>query len=137
MCGITGAISFTTKGRFYLKFVEQANKTLSKRGPDAGNVLVKEDMAFGHRRLSIIDLSEDANQPMFDSSGRYIIVYNGEIFNYKTLRDDLKKQGVSFKTSSDTEVILELYKKYKHDFLNKLNGFFAFAIYDLQTHEAF
>jgi asparagine synthase (glutamine-hydrolysing) len=137
MCGITGAIALSEKGRLYFKYVEKANHMLEKRGPDYGNIVLHPDVALGHRRLSIIDLSPEGNQPMYDTSGRYVIVYNGEIFNYKSLREELRMENVIFKTSSDTEILLELYKKYGEGFLDKLNGFFAFAICDLLTGDTF
>jgi asparagine synthase (glutamine-hydrolysing) len=87
-------------------------------------------VVFGHRRLSILDLSELAAQPMIDGSGRYVITYNGEIYNYLEVRSELSQRGVSFRTRSDTEVILEAYKAWGTQCLGRLNGMFAFAVYD-------
>ena len=81
-----------------------------------------DNFGLAHNRLSIIDLSDKANQPMTDNSERYVITYNGEIFNYRELRNDLTKKDVIFKTNSDTEVLLEGYKKWR-DFFNKIRGF--------------
>jgi asparagine synthase (glutamine-hydrolysing) len=113
--------------------VENATAQLSLRGPDFGAVFCKERIGLGHRRLSIIDTSAVANQPMTDPSGRYVIVYNGEIFNYKELATKYltgKWNGPS--THSDTEVLLHLLINYKEDCLNWLSGFFVFAFYDLE-----
>lgn len=139
MCGIFSAISlsdpFNTKD--YNKFKE-ATDLVSYRGPDANGYRVfKTDenitgdafnLFFGHRRLSIIDLSDEGNQPM-ESNGNTII-YNGEIFNYLELRDELMNQNVIFKTNSDTEVILKIYEIYGSLGFKKLNGMWAFIIYD-------
>lgn len=130
MCGIAGIVCFDETGMGWMKNLNPATDILSKRGPDAGNFFYEKKVGLGHRRLSIIDVSEQANQPMFDNTGRYVIVFNGEIFNYRELKKELISQGATFTNQSDTEVILELYKKEKTNFLNKLNGFFAFAIYD-------
>ena len=137
MCGISGIYAFNEKGKRIFKYLEEANNSLILRGPDNGNIIYKDCIAFGHRRLSIIDLSTNANQPMFDSSGRFMIVFNGEIFNYQILRSQLEKLSVTFKTQSDTEVILELFKTYGENFLPLLNGFFAFAIHDLESKKTF
>lgn len=134
MCGIVGIIS---KNKEELHKIEVATQTLSKRGPDNQNVVVYEQLALGHARLSIIDTTELANQPFTDESGRYIIVFNGEIFNFLELKDDLIKQGTIFKTNSDTEVLLYLYITYGEKCLEKLNGFFAFAIFDKQNNSLF
>ncbi len=130
MCGITAAVSLKESGKIYLSKIDAATDVLARRGPDNGKTFVQENIALGHRRLSILDLSECANQPMFDSSGRYAIVFNGEIFNYRELKNGLVANGVTFKTQSDTEVILELYKQHGNTFLNQLNGFFAFVLFD-------
>jgi asparagine synthase (glutamine-hydrolysing) len=137
MCGINGIISKNDKGKSWFGFLSEANAELYKRGPDASGLYESASVCFGHRRLSIIDLSESANQPLRDSSGKYVIVFNGEIFNYNELRTELQNEGVHFNTSGDTEVILELYKKSGHDFLNRLNGFFSFAIHNTISGEVF
>lgn len=130
MCGITAVVAFNESGKFYLSRIAAATDVLQRRGPDNGRTLIQENMALGHRRLSILDLSECANQPMFDSTLRYVIVFNGEIFNYRELKNGLVAKGISFRTESDTEVILELYKQHGNSFLNRLNGFFAFILFD-------
>ena len=115
----------------------KATEVLQSRGPDNQGLFHNEFVGLGHRRLSIIDTSFEANQPMIDASGRYRIVYNGEIYNYRQLKQELEVEGVTFRTQSDTEVLLELYAKHKSGCLQHLNGFFAFAIYDQQEESIF
>ncbi len=130
MCGISGVIAFNDSGRNYLNNIRQAVTAMKTRGPDRDGVYFSDNVAFGHNRLSIIDVSEAASQPFSDSSGRYTIVFNGEFFNFKKYRDQLVSQGVSLKSNSDTEVLLNLYMAEGPACLNKINGFFAFAIHD-------
>jgi len=137
MCGIVGLIAKSEPGLNWLDHLPAATNALKLRGPDAQNFFREDRIGFGHCRLSIIDLSEAANQPMYDESNRYVIIYNGEIFNFKELRKSLEQQGASFKTNSDTEVLLLLYKNHGKEMLQFLNGFFAFAIYDRQEKSCF
>jgi len=137
MCGIVGLIAKNESGQQWMQHLHPATETLLLRGPDAQNFFEEEHIGFGHCRLSIIDLSETANQPMYDASNRYVIIYNGEIFNFKELRKNLEQDGVSFKTNSDTEVLLQLYMKHGMEMLQLLNGFFAFAIYDREKKIVF
>lgn len=130
MCGITGVFAFNLVGKFNKIHITAATMSLNRRGPDFQDIYTDEWVGLGHRRLSIIDTSEKANQPMWDHSQRYCIVFNGEIFNFRELRADLQKQGATFQSQSDTEVLLQLYIREKAACLNKLNGFFAFCIYD-------
>ncbi len=109
---------------------------ISHRGPDESGVFLDENIGIGSVRLSIIDLSS-GQQPMSDVSGRYWIVYNGEIFNYKELRTDLIKKGVRLKTTSDTEIVVQMYALYGAECLNQFNGQFAFCIWDRKTKEMF
>jgi asparagine synthase (glutamine-hydrolysing) len=102
---------------------------LQHRGPDGNGLFLKPGIALGHARLSIIDL-DGGDQPMHSESGRFTIVFNGEIYNYKELRSDLRASGVAFRTQSDTEVILCLYERHGSSCLEYLNGMFAFAIWD-------
>ncbi len=117
--------------------VTAATMALNKRGPDFQDVYTDEFVGLGHRRLSIIDTSAIANQPMWDVSKRFGIVFNGEIFNYRDLRKELEAAGVSFFSASDTEVLLNLFIREKENCLNKLNGFFSFCIYDRQEQTFF
>jgi asparagine synthase (glutamine-hydrolysing) len=130
MCGITGILSFNLVGKFNKIHVTAATMCLNKRGPDHQDVFIDEWVGLGHRRLSIIDTSAIAHQPMWDESGRYCIVFNGEIFNFAELRQRLEARGVSFRSHSDTEVLLKYYIAEKEKCLSVLNGFFAFCIYD-------
>jgi asparagine synthase (glutamine-hydrolysing) len=138
MCGITGIFAFNLVGKFNLVNVAAATKALEKRGPDNQDIYHDEFVGLGHRRLSIIDTSAVANQPMWDETKRYCIIYNGEIFNYLELKRELQQRGVtSFFSDSDTEVLLKLFILEREKCLNKLNGFFAFCIYDKDEHSFF
>jgi asparagine synthase (glutamine-hydrolysing) len=130
MCGITGIISSYNLSELEGKQVERAVAKIEKRGPDAEGIKSYGSSILGHRRLSIIDLNPASDQPMEDATGRYSIVFNGEIYNHKILKADLTAKGYVFKNESDTEVLLNGYDFYGTAFLNKLNGFFAFVIYD-------
>lgn len=131
MCGIVGYYQF--KEKQVPKKMAEAVQALNLRGPDAQKIQdFGERCSLGHARLSIIDTSHAADQPMFDSSGRYCIVFNGEIFNFKPLKNRLIAKGYQFLTQSDTEVLLNMYIDLGLDFIKELNGFFAFAIYDSQ-----
>ena len=132
MCGIAGYVSLNntvTQNK-----LRQATKLIHHRGPDAEGFYFSEDkiVGFAHRRLSVLDLSTSANQPMFSSNGRYCIVFNGEVYNFKELMLQLADKGASLKTTSDTEVILELFAQEGPACFAQMNGMFAFAIYDLQ-----
>ena len=127
VCGIAGVF-----GNSFAHRVDEllaAINLLAYRGPDGGGYWAEPPFAFGHRRLSIIDLNSGA-QPMADASGRYVITYNGEIYNYIELRSELEARGSKFQTQSDTEVILEAYRYYGVEAARKLVGMFAFAIAD-------
>jgi asparagine synthase (glutamine-hydrolysing) len=137
MCGITGIKAFNEVGRINMIHLAAATESLAKRGPDNQGLFYDHFVGLGHRRLSIIDVSESAHQPMSDASGRYQIVFNGEIFNYKQLRSGLQEKGVSFQTESDTEVLLQLYILFGKKALSHLNGFFAFAIFDVADGSLF
>lgn len=134
MCGIAGIIGLRDVQSAQGK-IDSMLRQLAHRGPDAEGCLVNDGVALGHRRLSIIDLSESANQPMSDPSGRYTIIYNGEIYNYREIKSKLK--DYSFLTESDTEVILASYIKYGPACLSDLNGMFALAIWDANERTLF
>lgn len=167
MCGFTGIISTNNKATIDFSLVDAMNQRIAHRGPDDWGIFLwnKEkdsiglkaqnksltklpflqkqeginhgNFALGHRRLAIQDLSELGHQPMSDETGRYWLVFNGEIFNFKKLKKDLLKQGVSFFSNSDSEVLLKGYIQYGKDVLNKLDGFYAFIIFDKQTQDVF
>ncbi|MCO5260552.1 MAG: asparagine synthase (glutamine-hydrolyzing) [Crocinitomicaceae bacterium] len=136
MCGITGYINL--KEPVSKDIIQQMTDTLTHRGPDGEGIYVNEqqNLAFGHRRLSFLDLSEQGAQPMKDSSTQVVITFNGEIYNFLDLREDLKN-SYSFKTNTDTEVILAAYKKWGIDCINHLKGMFAFALYDINLNKLF
>ncbi len=132
MCGIAGFIGFTNNA----ELAARANKIQQHRGPDNQTVWNDGYLAFAHQRLSIIDLSEAANQPQHKHN--LAIVFNGEIYNYKELQAKLiSEKQVAFKTSSDTEVVLEMFRNYGAESLNYLIGMFTFAIYNKDSHELF
>ncbi|MBL1280568.1 MAG: asparagine synthase (glutamine-hydrolyzing) [Fluviicola sp.] len=137
MCGIAGVLSLN-KGHVDSGIVSKMTDAIAHRGPDGFGIWKNEEQSIclGHRRLSIIDLSDKANQP-FHYKDRYSIVFNGEIYNYIELRDDLISKGYSFETESDTEVLIALYDLKKEGFLNDLDGMFAFAIWDKEKEELF
>lgn len=139
MCGITGFFAFNPNAKSTKAKILLSNQKLVLRGPDNGNIFSNEQVALGHRRLSIIDISDNASQPMFSKDKRYIIIFNGEIFNYKVLSKQYLKtfweeNGVA-QSNSDTEVLLYLLIKYGHKCLEWLQGFFAFSFYDTQTEQ--
>ena len=137
MCGITGIYVKNLAGKMHMINLSNATAQIEKRGPDARGVWMNDFIGLGHRRLSIIDVSYNASQPMKDASGRYTIVYNGEIYNFTELKEELSSKGVEFKSASDTEVLLYAYIVYKEQCLSKLNGFFSFAIYDEKENSLF
>ena len=128
MCAING-FNFAAPD-----IIRQMNARTNHRGPDQTNVLVEEGISLGHNRLSIIDLSVAAGMPMESHDGRYVIVYNGELYNYLALRDELAA-GYPFRTASDTEVILAAYARWGVGALERFNGMFAFAVWDRQKKE--
>ncbi len=130
MCGISG---FNWGDE---NIVKKMTETLNHRGPDATGVYVDKNVSLGHNRLSIIDLDERSNQPMLDATGNLVIVYNGEIYNFQELKRELAN-FYNFQTKSDTEVILAGYKKWGKGVLDRLNGMFAFAIWDKSRQELF
>lgn len=130
-------MAFNEIGRMHMIHLAQATGILKHRGPDHQHNFIAERTGLGHRRLSVIDLSPNAHQPMADATGRYHIVYNGEIYNFRDLRQQLQNSGVEFKSNSDTEVLLNLYIHQGEDCLQKLNGCFAFAVYDTVKNQLF
>ncbi len=133
MCGIIGSINVEKNN------IKSLLKNLKHRGPDDNGIFYdnKNQLTLGHTRLSIIDLSNQAHQPMIDISKNYIIVFNGEIYNYQHIRKELKKIGFIFKTNSDTEVILNSYIAWGTKCLNKFRGMFAFCIYNKKRNKLF
>lgn len=138
MCGICGYISSKHIDSVYF---ERINNLMSHRGPDDEGIWQGESglqkIGLGHRRLSILDLSELGHQPMLSADNKWIIVFNGEIYNYRELRAELQKKGHIFKTNCDTEVILEAFSEWDTEAINKLNGMFAFCIVNLENGTAY
>jgi asparagine synthase (glutamine-hydrolysing) len=137
MCGISGIISFKNEVRTYQSKLEKSINTIKSRGPNAQGFFYDDNIGLGHCRLSVIDTSEAANQPFFDLSHRYVIVFNGEIFNFKNLSNILTEKGIVLTTKSDTEILLNLYIIFGEKCLSMLEGFFVFCIYDIQTKKSF
>ncbi|HQU48933.1 MAG TPA: asparagine synthase (glutamine-hydrolyzing) [Casimicrobiaceae bacterium] len=136
MCGLVGA--FARPGAAVAdEPLRAALAHMTRRGPDGEGTWRDDGVALGHRRLAIIDLDPRASQPMHSNDGRYVIAYNGEIFNYRELRCELEAQGVSFRTASDTEVILALFAGRGEAMLPRLHGMFAFVIWDRVGRRAF
>ncbi len=131
MCGIAGIVGRNPENRDVMTRMLEKQK---HRGPDAQGIWSVEEVCLGHNRLSILDLSEAANQPMVSNCGRYIIIFNGEIYNYLELKHSL---DYSFRTNSDTEVLLAMYIKYQDTMMDYLNGMFAFAIWDREEKKLF
>lgn len=135
MCGINAIIGIEEENNA-LFLLQKMNKKLSHRGPDSEGVFFSNGVALGHRRLSIIDLSEDGKQPMLCNDKRFVIVFNGEIYNYKALREELSGSYI-FKTNTDTEVLLAAYTIWGYACLKKLEGMFAFLVYDTREKKIF
>ena len=129
MCGILGIID---KKGVDKRLLLQMREAMVHRGPDDSGLWINGDGTVGlaHRRLSIIDLSEAGRQPMSDRNEDVWITFNGEIYNFQEIREELKKRGYRFKSQTDTEVIINAYKEWGTDCLQKFNGMFAFGIYD-------
>ena len=137
MCGITG-VWYSKQSENIRENLKLMTDAIVHRGPDAeGHWIDKNQrVGLGHRRLSIIDLSVNGHQPMF-LEDRYVITFNGEIYNYIELREELIQKEYTFKTSSDTEVLIVAYHEWGEKCLTKLDGMFAFAIYDQSKDQLF
>lgn len=134
MCGISGY--FLTNGAAEKSALQRSISVMRHRGPDEDGVYIDGPLGLGHARLSIIDIST-GQQPMTSADGRYVVVYNGEIYNFAELRESCARRGYSFRTRSDTEVILALYSISGAESLQTMRGMFAFAVYDRQEHSLF
>ncbi len=126
MCGING-FNFVNK-----ELIKKMNNSIKHRGPDAEGVFSKQGVSLGHRRLAIIDLNKRGNQPMMyeHNKNKAVIVFNGEIYNFKELKEELKKRGYKFKTKTDTEVVLASYMEWGEECVKRFNGMWAFCIYN-------
>ena len=142
MCGINGIFHFGgfEEGKqddYHFANIRVMNEAIAHRGPDEEGVFVDYPVSLGFRRLSIIDLSEHGNQPMFNEDGSIVIVFNGEIYNYKELMPELLSKGHIFKSKCDTEVVIHAYEEYGEDCVKTFNGMWAFVIYDLKKKKLF
>lgn len=133
MCGISGIIS---KNKIEKNLIEHMTDTIIHRGPDGFGYHYDDKFVFGHRRLAIVDLSEAGHQPMHYKD-RYVITFNGEVYNHLELRDELEKNGYNFKSNTDTEVIMASYDFWGIECLNKFNGMWAFVLYDKLENKYF
>ncbi len=134
MCGINGIIDFQQKNNLN-QCIKKMNNALIHRGPDKEGIFINNNIAFGHRRLSIIDLSDAAAQPISDNSGRYTLIYNGELYNFQSLKSELN--NYNFKTQTDSEVILAAYENQGENCLSHFDGMFVFAVFDKQDNSVF
>jgi len=135
MCGIAGKSQWKGVSEDTIAAVSRMCNSIKHRGPDNQGVKSLGNIVLGHRRLSIIDLSANANQPMSSKDERFNIVYNGEIYNFMEIKNDLIQHGYSFKTNSDTEVIIYAYDKFGSDCFSMFNGMFSLAIWDSKLNE--
>jgi asparagine synthase (glutamine-hydrolysing) len=132
MCGIAGELSWSAPPD--VQSVQRMTAALAHRGPDGEDVWCRGPVALGHRRLAIIDLSDAGREPMADVEGRCWVVFNGEIYNFEALRRELETDGARFASRTDTEIILEAYKRWDVDCLSRFNGMFAFGLWDARLH---
>lgn len=135
MCGICGFIGFQNENRETV--LQEMMNRIIHRGPDSAGTYLDDHVALGFRRLSIIDLSAEGSQPMFNEDGSIVIVFNGEIYNYKSLREELETKGHIFSNHTDTEVLIHGYEEYGTSLPEKLRGMFGFAIWDKNTNTFF
>ncbi|MBI3502827.1 MAG: asparagine synthase (glutamine-hydrolyzing) [Bacteroidetes bacterium] len=136
MCGIAGIFHFDESRNADKSLLKRMSDSIAHRGPDGENYYCSQNIGLAHRRLSIIDLST-GDQPMFNNEKSITIIFNGEIYNYIELRDELKKLSHKFKTNSDTEVIIRAYEQWGFDCQNKLNGMWAFSLWDNKKKQLF
>ena len=129
MCGIAGILNLNGSP-VSSNLLRRMSDALVHRGPDGAGQWIENEIGLGHRRLSIIDLSDNGKQPMHSASGRYVISYNGEVYNFHELKKDLEDQGYNFKSLTDTEVVVAAIEKWGIDAISRFNGMFAFAIWD-------
>lgn len=134
MCGITGIVS---KNKNKKTLIHEMNEKIIHRGPDAEGVYVDDIVALGQRRLSIIDLSDNGNQPIYNEDKSILVMYNGEVYNYQKIRKELEKKGHKFSTNTDTEVLVHGYEEWGYSILDKLRGMFAFCLYDKNKKKLF
>lgn len=134
MCGICGYFDISKERDAEINILKNMADTLFYRGPDSSGFFLKDNLGMGFRRLSLIDL-DGGNQPLYNEDQTIVLVCNGEIYNYRELKKQLIQKGHKFRTNTDVEVLIHLYEEYGLDFLNQLNGQFAFALYDFQKQQ--
>src|ERR1700736_6335144 len=139
MCGIAGWVSYDRDLAAHQNVITRMTETMARRGPDAGGVWIDRHAGLGHRRLAVIDLAGGVQPMQAEEAGRTIVslTYSGEVYNFVELRDELTQLGHQFKTRSDTEVVLRGYLQWGDRVAERLNGMFAFAIWDVRTEELF
>jgi asparagine synthase (glutamine-hydrolysing) len=130
VCGINGILHLQSQRKVDERILTQMRDALEHRGPDDKGIFIDQNLGLGHRRLSILDVSAAGHQPFLSEDGRYAMVFNGEIYNFKDFYSELKNHGYDIRTHSDTEVLLKLFQYQGLKMLNRLNGMFAFAIWD-------
>ncbi|RKS13451.1 asparagine synthase (glutamine-hydrolyzing) [Flavobacterium sp. 120] len=130
MCGINGILHLQSQKKIDERVLVKMRDSLEHRGPDDKGLFIENNIGLGHRRLSILDVSLAGHQPFLSEDGRYVLVYNGEIYNFREFYPELKSNGFDIRTTSDTEVLMKLFQLYGLKMLNRLNGMFAFAIWD-------
>ena len=137
MCGIAGIYNFRSGRPAAPSELRAMGVCLAHRGPDDEGYYEEGPLGLAHKRLTILDTSRRGRQPMFTEDGQLAITFNGEVYNFLELRADLESRGHTFQTQTDTEVILRLYQVEGEDMLSRLNGMFAFAIWDRRTKRLF
>jgi asparagine synthase (glutamine-hydrolysing) len=137
MCGICGQINFAQENTISTEVLKRMQHSLSHRGPDSKGIWTEDSVGLGHTRLAIIDLSESGQQPMSNEDKTVWIVYNGEVYNFPDLREELQSKGHHFRSQTDTEVIVHLYEEEGIQGLSRLRGMFAFAIWDKNERQLF
>ena len=135
MCGISGIVNQNNKP-VLAQTIQTMINCMKHRGPDDEGIYLDFNVGFGFVRLSILDLSAAGNQPMYSRDKRYVIVYNGEVYNYIELKNELKHK-YEFFTGTDTEVVLAAYQEWGENCLHRFNGMFAFVVYDIKSKEIF
>jgi asparagine synthase (glutamine-hydrolysing) len=130
MCGINGILHLQSQKKVDERVLTQMRDALEHRGPDDKGIYIQQNIGLGHRRLSILDVTSAGHQPFLSEDGRYAMVYNGEIYNFKEFYAELKSKGFEIRTQSDTEVLMKLFQLYGLKMLHRLNGMFAIAIWD-------
>ena len=133
MCGLCGIALNDTRQAVDAEQLKRMRDTLSHRGPDDADIWRHDNVGFGHRRLSVIDVA-GGHQPLANEDGTVWVAFNGEIYNFRGLMDELKAKGHTFRTRSDTEVLVHAYEEWGDRFVARLDGMFAFSIYDVKRH---